>query len=134
GAVADIIGDRLNQSCQIVLEAVEAGRLLQSLLVHVKRAIDLDLEAVASLARTAAAPHNLDAFISLIDTHVVAEPAEEPSDEIGELGLACCTVAIPEHKIAVLAGGARPPGTIRRHRVTIDVPDRAELAVQTVAG
>src|SRR5205085_1557816 len=70
-ARADKVADRLHEMRQIGAQPVKPGQAVQRALVHVERAVDLDLEAVAVLARTPLAAHDLDPFIALVDEHVI---------------------------------------------------------------
>src|SRR6266702_289612 len=99
---------RLDEPRKIGLQMLETGQLLQGLLIHVERAVDLDLQAVPVLGGAALAAHDLDALVTLVDAHVVAELAQEAGDEIGEITSAGRAVTVAEHEIAVpiLAMGA----------------------------
>src|SRR5262249_22210555 len=99
-------GERLHEMGQVRAEPVEAGKPLQRALVHIERAINLDLEAVAILGRASLPSHDLDALVPFVDTDVVAEPAQEAGNEVGEIGCAGRAIAIAEHKIAMLVARA----------------------------
>src|SRR6266446_10600960 len=100
---ADELADRLDEMGQIGAEPVKAGQPVQGALVHVERAVDLDLQAVAPLGGPALAAYDLDALVAFVDAHVVAQPAQEAGDAIGEFRAAGRAVAIAQQEIAVLA-------------------------------
>src|SRR4051794_39100523 len=129
----DVTSDSFDEPTQIGLQAIEAGKPFQGLLVHIKGAVDLDLQAVPVLRRAALAPDDLDALVALIDANVIAVPAQEAGDEFGELAGAGGAVAVAQHKVAMLALDALPPIAARWHRMAVDVPDRTELPVQLIA-
>src|SRR6266851_195229 len=122
--------ERLDESREIGLQILETGQFLQGLLIHIERAVDLDLQAVPVLGGAALAAHDLDALITLVDAHVVTKAAQEVGDEIGEIAGAGRAIAVAEHEIAVpvLAMGA-----MRWHRMAVDVPHRAKFAMQSPA-
>src|SRR5437899_3806431 len=62
-AQADKLADRLDEMGQIGAEPVETGQSAQGALVHVERAVDLDLQAVAPLGGPALAAHDLDTLV-----------------------------------------------------------------------
>src|SRR3954449_3177696 len=64
--VAHELGDRLDEASEVGFQPIEAGRLFEGLLVHVKRAIDLDLEAVPVRLRPAMAADDLDPLVAVI--------------------------------------------------------------------
>src|SRR5229473_5109828 len=121
---------RLDEASEVGAQMLETGQFLQGLLIHVKRAVDLDLQAVPVLGGAALAADDLDALIALVDAHVVAEAAQKAGDEIGETGGAGRAVAVAQHEIVVpvLAMGA-----VRWHRMAVDVPYRAKFAMQPPA-
>src|SRR5712691_1055085 len=123
-------GERLDEPGEIGPQALETGPLLQGLLVHVERSVDLDLQAVPVLGGAALAAHDLNALIALVDAHVVAEAAQEAGDEIGEIGGAGRAVAVAQHEIAV---SVLAMGAVRWHRMAVDVPHRAKFAMQPPA-
>src|SRR5437660_1693428 len=59
-AIADELADRLDEMGQIGAQPVEAGQPVQRALVHIERAVDLYLQAVAPLAGPAVAAHQTD--------------------------------------------------------------------------
>src|SRR5437667_4986675 len=63
---------------EIDLELREVRVSIEAFLVHVELAVHLDLEAVAVFLRTAVAADELDAFVGVVDPHVVAAPGQEP--------------------------------------------------------
>src|SRR5229473_681472 len=83
---ADEPGERLDEPSEIGAQTLETGPLFQGLLVHVERAVDLDLQAMPVLGGATLAAHDLDALVALVDAHVVAEVAQKARDEIGEIG------------------------------------------------
>src|SRR5712692_10042974 len=103
------LGKRRDESGKIDPQPVEARQFFQRLLIHVKRAVDFDLQAVPALGGAALAAHDLDALVALVDAHVIAEAAQEARDKIGEFAAAGRAVAITEHEIAMLAAAAVAP-------------------------
>src|SRR5579863_621090 len=93
--------ERLDEAREIGPQSLEARQFLQGLLVHVKRAVDLDLQAVPPLGRAAVAADDLDTLVPLVDAHVIAKAAQKARDELGEFGGAGRAVAVAQHEIAV---------------------------------
>src|ERR1700720_1244865 len=115
---------------QIGPQPVETRRSLQRTLIHIERAVDLDLQAVAILGRAPLPADDLDALVALVDAHIITESAQEARDEIGEFRRTSRAVAVAEHEIAMLALEPVAPAAVRRHRMAVDMPDRAEFGVQ----
>src|SRR5258708_27428567 len=83
---ADEGAERLDEAGEVGPQRLEPGQFLQGLLVHVERAIDLDLQAVPVLGGAALAAGGLAAPVALGDPHLVTKPAQEAGDENGEIG------------------------------------------------
>ena len=83
--------------------------------------------------RAALPAHDLDPLVALVDAHVVAEAAQKAGDEIGEFPLAGRAVAVAQHEIGIDAAPSRGAVPVGRHRMAVDMPDRAELAIQPLA-
>src|SRR5713226_2253164 len=111
------VGHRRDEAGEVAAQAVKAGELLQRLLVHVERAVDFDLQAVAALGRAALAAHDLDPLVPLVDPHVVAELAQKPRDALSELAAAGRAVAVTEDEIGIDALALLAAGSVGRHRV-----------------
>src|SRR5262249_46949181 len=99
----DKLAQRRDQMRDVVLQPGEAGGLLDGLLVHVERAVDLDLQAVTMLGRPALPSDDLDALVNLVDAHVIAAPAQDARDKFGEVAAAGGAVAIAEYKVGAVA-------------------------------
>src|ERR1700751_1511311 len=123
--------ERLDHKSDVALQLAEAAGLFQRFLVHIERAVDLDLEAVPVGRRTALPLDYFDPLIDLVDAHRVAAPPQHPGDEIGEFRGAGCSVAITQHKIRTAP--ALLAAALRRHRMAVHMPDRAELTVRSIA-
>src|SRR5271168_3184761 len=83
-ASAGKTSQRFHQMRDVGLQPAEAAGLFQRFLVHIKCAVDLDLEAVTVGCRTALPLDDFDPFINLVDAHRVAAPPQHSGDEIGE--------------------------------------------------
>ena len=98
-ALGRVVADRLHQALDVPRQAREAGRLLSRALVQVEPAVQLDLQAVASVGRIGERAHELDALVGIVDLHVVAHVRERARDERGESGLAGGAVAVAEDEV-----------------------------------
>src|SRR6516162_6217038 len=126
---------RLDQPGDVGAQLIEGGALFQSLLVHVERAVDLDLQAVPLHRRAALPLDDLDTLVDFVDVHCVAEAAQLAGDKLGEFRLAGRAVAVAQHKIgAVPTLLAALDATLRGHRMAVDVPDDPVFAVGALAG
>ena len=77
--------------------------------VHVKLAVDFDLDAVPVLRRFAVAPNQFHALVGVVVFDRMAKTAQVLADQKRE-GPACCgAIAIPNDKV-----GMRKAGEIRR--------------------
>ena len=61
--------------------AAHTLRSARAFLVHVQRALELDLQAVAVLGRPAVLAHDLHALVRIVDRHAVAQAARDVGDE-----------------------------------------------------
>src|SRR3954469_14218725 len=126
------MGYRLDQPGKIGFQLIETGQLFERLLIHVQRAVDFDLQTLPVRVRTPVPPHDLDPLVTLVDPDIVSEAAQKAGDEIGEILLAGRAVAVAENEIPVFAPPPEAPVSVRRHRVAVDMPYRAERVVQLV--
>src|SRR3712207_9105763 len=74
-----------SQRRQVGAQALEARRLLQGLLVHVERPVDLDLQAADPAAGIGVAPHQLDPLVGIVEAHAVAQPPQRSEEHTSEL-------------------------------------------------
>ena len=82
--VRRVVEQRVDERCQMLLHAVEAGALRARRLVHVEPLVDLELQAHAAARRVGVGAHELDALVRIVDLHVVAEAGEHAAHELGE--------------------------------------------------
>src|SRR3954454_4904519 len=73
-----VAGHRLHQTGEIGAQLVETGQFFERLLVHVQRAIDLDLQAVPVRVRAPLEAYYLDPLVSFVDPDIVVETAKKP--------------------------------------------------------
>src|SRR6478735_573643 len=102
-ALADVPGELRGDRRQVPLQLRIARVRRERVLVHVQRAIELDLQTVAPLVRASVLAHDLHALVRIVDRDGVAQHPRHPRHERGEFGLARRSVAIAEYYIRALA-------------------------------
>src|SRR5262249_25519225 len=105
----------------------EGGRALETPLVHVKRAVELELDGMQAGSRIAVMLSDEAARIRLVAAHRIALRAQGRFDGLGDRSDATRAVPITQHDVGartlVLAAGAR------RHGMTIDQDRSSEIPV-----
>src|SRR5271155_1403162 len=117
-----------DQSGKVGLQASEARIFLQRFLIHIKRAVDLDLQAVPPRLRPPLPLDDLDALVDFVDPYVVATTTQHARDKIGEFLGTSGSVAVAEHEIRRTPDIAST--ALRWHRMAIDMPDRTEFGME----
>src|SRR6478735_11860616 len=120
-------GHGLHHALKVALQAVEGGRLLEVYLVHIERAIDLDLERVNALMRPAVILGDIAAGIRSIQHDDVPERSKLAAGKADQVGAAGGAKAVAEHKIR--AAYALIGHWTRGHRMAVNENRHAELAL-----
>ena len=121
-------------ACQppdVPLDVVETVDLLQRAKVHVKPAIDLDLQAVPTLFWQPVALDDIGPLIRMVDGHRIAHRLQPLRDKRRESRLAARALQIAQHEIgATFSGIGRRGAAHRPHRMPVHVPDAADVTLR----
>ena len=88
-----------DQSCEVLSQDIKACVDSSRYFIHVKVAIDFELQTVDASSRLAVSTHNFYTRIWNINAHAVAKLAQVVGYEVGQITAACCAVAVAQAKI-----------------------------------
>src|SRR5665647_2557893 len=122
------LAQALRQRVQVASQPPEAAGALVAALIHIKRAVDLELDGMQAGGRIAVMLGDKAPGIGLIPAYGVAQGPQGPLHRLGHHGHATGAIAVAEHEFGtrtfVLVAGRR------RHGMAIDQHGGAEIVVQ----